>query len=180
VTINGGEVTVSGYAGAGIGGGYQCGSHGGLQIYDRAKVAAGENEANAALVAPTERVDACRMPYAKIEPCKDHHYEYGYCEFCGDTLPASVANVVARQRWPWNGLVDIEYDVSGDTVGLKAEISFVEQGGEARTWTATRFVDGFAPRAERGHHHAVWDTSSDGATNIVARVKAVVKLRKEN
>jgi len=52
----------------------------------------------------------------------------------------------------------------------------VEQGGESRTWTATKFVEGFGPSAEPGHHRATWDTKADGATNIVAKVKAVVKL----
>ena len=93
--------------------------------------------------------------------------------------PVAVSNVVARQRWPWNGLVDVDYDVSGNTAGLKAEIAFVEQGGESRTWTATKFVEGFAPSAEPGHHRATWDTKADGATNIVAKVKAVVKLVRE-
>ena len=90
--------------------------------------------------------------------------------------PPVVSNVVARQRWPWNGLVDVDYDVSGNTAGLKAEIAFVEQGGESRTWTATKFAVGFEPSAEPGHHRATWDTKADGATNIVAKVKAMVRL----
>jgi hypothetical protein len=38
---------------------------------------------------------------------------------------------------------------------------------------------GFEPSAEPGHHRATWDTKADGATNIVAKVKAVVKLVRE-
>ncbi|MCR5751443.1 MAG: formylglycine-generating enzyme family protein [Kiritimatiellae bacterium] len=91
-------------------------------------------------------------------------------------VTASVSNVVARQRWPWNGLVDIDYDVSGHTDGLKAEIVFEEQDGEGCSWPTTKFLAGFEPSAERGHHRATWNAMAEGAANIVARVKAVVRL----
>ena len=29
----------------------------------------------------------------------------------------TVSNVKARQRYPWNGMVDIDYTLSGDTSG---------------------------------------------------------------
>ena len=95
-------------------------------------------------------------------------------------LPPVISNVRARQRWPWNGLVDIEYGLSGDTYGMKTKIVFVEQGGKSRSWTATKFLAGFEPSAEPGHHRATWDSTSDGATNSVAEVKAVVKLVRGN
>ncbi|MBR1587011.1 MAG: hypothetical protein IJ658_01680, partial [Kiritimatiellae bacterium] len=47
--------------------------------------------------------------------------------------PPFVSNVVARQRWPWNGLVDVDYEVGGSTTGLVARISFAEQGGAGRS-----------------------------------------------
>ena len=138
------------------------------------------------------------MRLAELSECAENHYglrlvlpidgsspAFG-SEICAGASkairvgnPATVSNVVARQRWPWNGLVDVDYDVSGNTAGLKAEIAFVEQGGESRTWTATKFAVGFEPSAEPGHHRATWDTKADDATNIVAKVKAVVKLVRE-
>ena len=94
-------------------------------------------------------------------------------------VTASVSNVVARQRWPWNGLVDIDYDVSGYTDGLKAEIVFMERDGEERSWPATKFLAGFEPSAEPGHHRATWNATAEDATNIEAKVKAIVRLVEE-
>ena len=93
------------------------------------------------------------------------------------TPPPFVTNVVARQRWPWNGLVDVDYEVGGSTTGLVARISFAEQGGEGRAWVASNFLAGAEPSAEPGFHRATWDTKADGATNVVAaNVVATVAL----
>ena len=92
--------------------------------------------------------------------------------------PASVSNVVARQRWPWNGLVDIDYTIGGNTnllAELKARISFAAPDG--RSWVATKFLPGAEPSVEPGRHRATWDTKADGATNVVADgVVATVEL----
>ena len=92
--------------------------------------------------------------------------------------PPSVSNVVARQRWPWNGLVDVDYVVGGSTnllAGLEARISFAASDG--RSWVATNFLAGAEPSAAPGRHRATWDTAADGATNIVAEaVVATVEL----
>ncbi len=90
-----------------------------------------------------------------------------------------ISNVVARQRFPWNGLVDIDYDIVGRTKGLRSEISFDEQGGAGRTWAATNFLAGAEPSAVKGHNRATWDANAAGATNITATVKATVRLVKE-
>ena len=91
--------------------------------------------------------------------------------------PPSVSNVVARQRWPWNGLVDVDYEVVGDTEGLEARISFAEQGGEGRTWVATKFLAGAKPSAKSGRNRATWDAAADGAADVVAsNVVATVTL----
>ena len=89
---------------------------------------------------------------------------------------AEVSNVKARQRWPWNGLVDVDYEVGGYTEGLTARISFAEQGGAGRHWVATNFLDGATPSAEPGPHRATWDAAADGATNVAAAVVATVEL----
>ena len=80
-------------------------------------------------------------------------------------IPPSVSNVVARQRYPWKGLVDVDYEVGGDTDGLAVRISFAEVG---HAWVATNFVAGHEPSAEPGHHRATWDTAAAGVTNVVA------------
>ena len=95
--------------------------------------------------------------------------------------PPSVSNVVARQRWPWNGLVDVDYEVGGDTnllAGVTARITFEEQieGGTGRIWVASNFLAGAEPSVEPGLHRATWDTAADGVTDVVAAVKATVNL----
>ena len=93
--------------------------------------------------------------------------------------PPAVSNVVARQRWPWNGLVDVDYEVAGYRPGLAARISFAEQGGTGH-WVATNFLAGAEPSAAPGLHRATWDTAADGATNVVAaEVTATVELVEE-
>ena len=93
--------------------------------------------------------------------------------------PPVVSNVVARQRWPWNGLVDVDYEIGGETKGFKAEISFDEQGGLSRHWTATNFLAGAEPTLNRGYNRATWDAKAAGATNVVTEVQATVKLLHE-
>ncbi len=91
------------------------------------------------------------------------------------TDPPVVSNVVARQRWPWNGLVDVDYEIGGGTEGMKARISFA--ASDSRSWTASSFLAGAEPSAEPGFHRATWDTKADGATNVVdAEVVATVTL----
>lgn len=90
--------------------------------------------------------------------------------------PPSVSNVVARQRWPWNGLVDVDYEVGGTTEGLKVAIAFDEQGGLNRHWVATNFLAGAEPTLNPGRNRATWDTKADGVTNAVAEVQTTVNL----
>ena len=90
----------------------------------------------------------------------------------------SVSNVVARQRWPWNGLVDVDYEISGYTAGLKAEIVFEEQGGTNR-WTATKFFADVEPTLNPGLNRATWDSKAEGATDLVATVVATMRLVRE-
>jgi hypothetical protein len=94
--------------------------------------------------------------------------------------PPGVSNVVARQRWPWNGLVDVDYEVGGYTEGLEVRISFAKQGDEGRPRVATRFLAGTEPSAVPGRHRATWDAKADGATNVIAEaVTATVELVRE-
>ncbi|MBO4708882.1 MAG: hypothetical protein J5727_03770 [Kiritimatiellae bacterium] len=90
--------------------------------------------------------------------------------------PPVVSNVVARQRWPWNGLVDVDYDVDVRTTDVLVEIDIDEQGGQNRHWVATNFLAGAEPALNKGHNRATWDTKAAGVTNIVADVVATVKL----
>ena len=99
------------------------------------------------------------------------NYDIGYANgtlTIEEPPPPGVSNVVARQRWPWNGLVDVDYEVGGYTEGLEVRISFAKQGDEGRPRVATRFLAGTEPSAVPGRHRATWDAAADGAANFVA------------
>ena len=90
--------------------------------------------------------------------------------------PPVISNVTARQRWPWNALVDIDYEISGCTTGLTVEISATDVDG-GRTWAATNFLAGAEPSAAPGWHRATWDMAADVAADVVAsNVVATVSL----
>ncbi len=119
-----------------------------------------------------------------------HSFCILHCAFCivmsamvtSAKADVTIADITARQRWPWNGLVDVDYEIDGhDSLisGLKVQIVFKEQGGEGRSWTAKTFLSGAEPSATRGRHRATWDMQADNATNIVARVVATVNLVKD-
>ena len=91
----------------------------------------------------------------------------------------TVTGVSAHTRWPWNGLVDVDYEIGGYTAGLKVEIEFDEQGDPNRHWVATNFLAGAEPTLNPGHNRATWDTKAAGVTNVVTDVKTTVKLVQE-
>ena len=96
-----------------------------------------------------------------------------------NSITAVVKNVTARQRWPWNGLVDVDYDVLGNTDGMKAEIEFNEDGGGGRSWKATKFLPGCEPSAAPGHHRATWTAPEDTRAKVKATVRLVRKVLKD-
>ena len=108
------------------------------------------------------------------------NYDIGYTNgtlTIEEPPPPTVSNVRARQRWPWNGLVDVDYEVGGYITGLVARISFEERGGAGRTWVATNFLADAEPSAEPGEHRATWDARADGAADVLAaEVVATVSL----
>ena len=80
----------------------------------------------------------------------------------------SVINVTAQQRYPWNGLVDISYEIVGDmTAGLPSgDEPFIMVTATNRTdgtcYEADyNFLSGDIGTAE-GTHHLVWDLSAQG------------------
>ena len=81
---------------------------------------------------------------------------------------AEINDVMARQRYPWNGKVDITYTLTGDvTEGLSPDAEIV------LSVTASNRVDGTTYTAEasalsgdtgtaEGAHHVVWDLNEQG------------------
>ena len=86
-------------------------------------------------------------------------------------VPPTVSNVSARQRWPWNGLVDIDYEVAGEAEGVVARIS-VTNAADGAFWTAASFLEGAEPSVGPGPCRATWNAPADGATNVVSSVLA--------
>ena len=50
-----------------------------------------------------------------------------------------VSDVTAKQRYPWNGMVDIDYTITGNATGMSLEVS-VEDVQNGKTYTPTKFL----------------------------------------
>lgn len=81
---------------------------------------------------------------------------------------ARIENVRARQRWPWNGKVDIDFDVVGDvTLGVPdgTEIALLVTATNRMTGmvyiASTSSLSGDID-AKEGVHCVVWDMSAQG------------------
>lgn len=78
----------------------------------------------------------------------------------------SIVGVTARQRYPWNGKVDIAFEVVGDPTanvpdGKVAELSVkLTDRATGRTYTAATLTGDTAPT--EGAHRLVWDLTAQG------------------
>lgn len=74
----------------------------------------------------------------------------------------TITGVTARQRWPWNNLVDVDFDVSGAAQGEAFAIS-VSGTTVTPNGTATLYAKTFAtePIAKDGANRVVWDFGAD-------------------
>ena len=91
-----------------------------------------------------------------------------HCAFCIEMLSmvsaanaaVSIENVAARQRWPWNGLVDVDFTISdaetGDTFAI--DVDATAEGG-TKLLSAKSFVE--EPIATGGANRVVWDLAAD-------------------
>ena len=108
--------------------------------------------------------------------------------FTGVPLP-SVTDVVAKQRYPWNGLVDITCKVTGSegiTKGLMIALAAViPDTGNARNVSHFWVVKGGTNSTDRevhanGNYRLLWDARADLGvvryTNMVVRVQLKVQL----
>ena len=85
----------------------------------------------------------------------------------------TVSDVVARQRYPWNGMVDIDYTITGDASGCVAEITVEDRQG-GKTYTPTKFLS-VLPTTE-GRHRVTWSTEAEDVTIISTNVAVTVAL----
>ncbi len=91
----------------------------------------------------------------------------------------TVTNVVCQQRYPWNGLVDINYEVMTDDPDLEASIyptGYDRQSGKY-VLMSTLTGDGAGAKVKAGQHHMVWNMTKDAptlvSTNFTVNLQAV-------
>jgi len=86
-----------------------------------------------------------------------------------------------KQRYPWNGLVDIDYTITYDTdatlgVDDNLEVLFVDHDvTPAVTNRALTFLQAPLPLTA-GAHRITWDANADGVTNRIEQAKFIVKI----
>ena len=95
----------------------------------------------------------------------------------------AISSVTARQRYPWNGKVDITYTLSESAAvdkerGMLGSLKVTATDGETgRTYTATTLSGDTAVTA--GTHSLVWDMAADGlsfvSTNVTFTVSCIGK-----
>ena len=88
----------------------------------------------------------------------------------------TVLNVVACQRWPWNGLVDIDYTIAGESVEETVLAVRVTDGDTGRTYVPANFLGGVTPPTVAGRHRITWDTAADGLALISSNLTMKVSI----
>ena len=79
----------------------------------------------------------------------------------------AVSDISARQRYPWNGLVDLKFTITGES-GMKYDVSFTAKDMEGNTNVAMKTIrksDGSSAAAVEqllpGSYDWVWDAPAD-------------------
>jgi len=74
--------------------------------------------------------------------------------------PLEVTDVSARQRWPWNGLVDMDFKIGGDSVAdlFRVEVHATYAGGTKKIIGST-YLD--EPLRGHGWNRLTWDFGAD-------------------
>ena len=74
--------------------------------------------------------------------------------------PLSVTDVSARQRWPWNGLIDVDFNIGGDSVAdlFKVEVHATYAGGTKKVVGRTYLNE---PLRGPGWNRLTWDFGAD-------------------
>ena len=110
--------------------------------------------------------------------------DIGACEFQPPPT-GSVENITATSRYPWNGLVDLQFTIKGDS-GVKFNTSFSAQdvtGGTNLTMKTLFKSDGSAANVAKeqlvpGTYNWVWDATADlGIGTVLDRVTITVDVK---
>jgi len=89
---------------------------------------------------------------------------------------ATVSDVTARQRYPWNGMVDIDYTITGADTEDTAIAVKVTDTDTGKVYTPTNFLE--VPPTVAGRHRITWSTEADGLNLIASNVTVTVSLLK--
>lgn len=89
---------------------------------------------------------------------------------------ATVSDVTARQRYPWNGMVDIDYTITGSDTEDTAIAVSVTDTDTGKIYTPTNFLE--VPPTVAGRHRITWSTEADGLDLIASNVTVTVSLLK--
>ena len=103
---------------------------------------------------------------------KEGEMTYYYCVRCraelrteaiAKLIPLEIHNVVAKQRYPWNGKVDITYEAVGDFdyYQLVLSVSATNRTEGVRYVADASALSGDVGM-EAGVHHVVWDMNAQG------------------
>lgn len=100
--------------------------------------------------------------------------------------PIEIQNVTVKQRYPWNGLVDITCTVSGiegTTNGLKFAVAAVSQDpGDARKCSNFWVMQNGGKTIDRkvhtnGNYRLLWDAGADLGTGIYSNIVVRIAIR---
>ena len=84
----------------------------------------------------------------------------GLAAFAETETSAKIENVVVRQRWPWKGVVDIDFTVRGKATGVKFVAKY--DGVEPFTLAEKDLSGEFAEILEPGIHSVTWNPEKAG------------------
>jgi len=97
-----------------------------------------------------------------------------WASFSGSAWGAEIQNVTAVQRWPWNGKVDIEFEVVGELPTNAVLVVSAEDGASGTNYLAATNALAGDTGTDEGAHHVVWDLDEQGediqSTNVVFSV----------
>ena len=110
--------------------------------------------------------------------------KFGCCLVAGVALGVSAASLEVnqvKQRYPWNGLVDIDYTIAlgaGEkfTADDNLEVVMIDKSvTPAVTNRAACFLQAPLPMTA-GAHRITWDANYDGVTNYTDNAEFIVKI----
>ena len=83
------------------------------------------------------------------------------------TADVTVTSVTAQQRWPWNNLVDVDFEIQGAASGEVFAIGVeAEWAGGAKKVVGTTFTT--EPVAGNGANRVTWDFGADCPNTVAA------------